>query len=953
MKRRKIIFFALVLVVVGVALNAVLSSDKILFDYPEKGIQHVLFRIGDRLRSQHGLAFFVSFDESHPIESVVRVQVDSPGTKSVVGRFGRARKFDGESNSYIATRASWDQVKPPDYTLSIWVKIAERRPDQEIWYTESGVSSIGLKLEEGRMTFCIPGTSQVQTLSYPFDAFKKFVNVVGVVDGMTGQAKLYEDGKLKAETGVEVGTLPHRYLEFGKAQWNCFRGSIDEAAVWQRALSSREVRTLARTRRSLLFRLEPLHVALLECIRAYRQVVPTVLEAFHKLNPLYNTHLPVKAGLPKISFHFSNSDLRHFVRAHEESLLSGRRTDRAANFRKIVAQINGKPMEVEICLEDTYSSEERIRRPAYVIRPLLDAGGDGIQPQRIYPAEAYTLFHPDSMFPAPLDPQSLVRFSVDGSVKGVYCVEPVDRMGGAWLLDDRRKMNNKNFPLRNSWGGKLGEAWKLAPEAQQANRDKIRHLLSCDFQNPWSPREWSWQIRRQAQLFKDNGFTEHGMTAFDVLGDNPSPFYVLSSLDLASAGADCVWSSSNAELIDVTGRVKRPQGDLPVEVVMTATARDGKAEDFRFRVVPDKPALPALMLHINAPLVKISRQDFSAIFYPIGSNSTPRRLTGFQSTGGGIKHHGNTSYWKSAKKPMSLRFDEPHHLFTDTDTRHLYLLSGYSDDTRLKNKFSYDTFRSFASSDQPRYAPEVSWTEVFVNGEYYGVFETCTRIHGSALGTKDKPDDFHNTPLLYKIRAVIPLFADTNVDIFQAILPGADDLSRRDAILGLMKFTSGADTETFSRDIAKHFDVDNLVDFTLLLNFSGNEDGRVTNFYIARGAAEDSPFFLIPWDYDKTFRDRFLFLNNYLIGRMQNEYPGFNEMLSRRWAELRATVLTVQEVDARITEAESVLSGYMHWEYELLKMPMESSSYETNIAEFRRIVKLRLNKMDEFFSLKP
>ncbi len=953
MKRRKLLFFALFLVVAGVALNAVLSSDKILFDYPEMGIHHVLFRIGHKLAHHHGLAFFMSFDESHPIESVTHVRVDSPGTKSVVGRFGRARKINGESNSYVATRAYWDQVKPPDYTLSIWVKIDESRPDQEIWYTESGVSSIGLKLEEGRMTFCIPGTSQVQTLSYPFDAFKKFVNLVGVVNGTTGQAKLYEDGKLKAEAGVEVGTLPHRYVEFGKAQWNCFRGSIDEAAVWQRALSGREVRTLARTRRSLLHRLDPFHVAILGCIRAYRQVVTTVLEAFYKLNPLYNTYLPVKVGLPKISFHFSNSDLRHFVRAHEESLLSGQRTDRAANFKKIIAQINGKPMKVEICLDDTYNTEVLIRRPAYVIRPLPDAGDDGIEPQRIYPTEAYTLFHPDSPFPAPLDPQSLVRFSVDGSVKGVYCVEPVDRMGSAWLLDDLRKMNNKDFPLRNSWGGKLSEAWKLTPEAQQANRDKIRHLLSCDFQNPWSPREWSWQIRRQAQLFKDNGFTEHGMTPFDVLGDNPSPFYVLSDLDLASAGANYVWTSSNTNLINATGRVTRPSGDLPVDVVMTATARDGKAEDFRFRVVPGKPRLPALMLYINAPVVKISRQDFSATFYPAGSNSTPRRLTGFQNTGGGIKHHGNTSYAKAAKKPMSLRFDEPHHLFTETNTRHLYLLSGYSDDMRLKNKFSYDTFRSFASSGRPRYAPEVSWTEVFVNGDYYGVFETCTRIHGSALGKKDKPDDFHNTPLLYKIRGVISLFADTNVDVFEAILPGADDLSRRDAILGLMTFTSGADTETFRRDIAKHFDVDNLIDFTLLLNFTGNEDGRVTNFYLARDAAEDSPFFLIPWDYDKTFRERFLFLNNHLIGRMQREYPGFNEMLIQRWAELRTTVLAEQAVDARITEMERVLSGYMHWEYELVKMPPETSSYETNVAEFRRIVKLRLKKMDEVFSPKP
>lgn len=953
MKKRNIILYAGLLALAGAALTAFLSSDKLLFDYPEKGVRYLLIRIGNGLGSQHGLAFFMSFDEPHPLESVERVPVDCPGTKSVVGSFGRARKINGESSSYIATRVFWDKVKSPDYTLSFWVKVDEPRPNQEIWYSEAGPASIGFKLEDGQMTFFVPSTSTVQKISYPFESFKKFVNLVAVVNGTTGEAKLFENGQMKAESAVSVGTLPRRYLEFGKAQWNGFRGAIDEAALWQHALTDREVRTLARAHLPLLLRLEPLNVTVLKSVQAYRRIVPMVLEAFHKLNPAYNTYLPIKVGLPEVSFHFSNSDSRHFIHAHEESLLSGQRTDRAANFKRVIAQINGKLREVEVSLDDTYNTETPAKRPAYVVQSIPGATNDVIEPVRIYPPEAYSLFHPDSPYPAPLDTNSLIRLTIDGNAKGVYCIEPVDRQGGAWLADDWRKMHNRRFPLRNSWGGKLGEDWRLSPEERQANRDRIRHLLSCDFQNPWSPREWSWQIRRQERLFKEVEFMEHGLTAFDVMGRNPSPFYILADLDLTSAGVGYVWKSSNPKLMDDAGRVTRPAGDLPCEVIMTATSRTGKKSEYRFRVIPDKPKLPALMLHINSPLVKINRLDFSAMFYPAGGQGEPRRLTGFQNTGGGLKHHGNTSYWKAAKKPLSLRFDEPHHLFTKTDTKNLYLLSGYADDTRLRNKFSYDTFRSFSAPDKQRYAPEMAWTEVFINGDYYGVFETCTRVHGTLLGTKDKPDDPRNTPLLFKIRSVIPLFANTDVDIFEAILPGADDLSRRDAVLGLMQFTSGSDSETFKRDIAKHIDVDNLIDFTLLLNFAGNEDGRVTNFYLARGAAEDSPFFLIPWDYDKTFRERFLFLGNHLIGRMQSDYPGFNDHLIRRWSELRATVLSDQAVDNRITTMENELVGYMDWEYELIKMPAGTPSYAATVAEFRRIVKIRLKNMDEYFQNRP
>ena len=86
---------------------------------------------------------------------------------------------------------------------------------------------------------------------------------------------------------------------------------------------------------------------------------------------------------------------------------------------------------------------------------------------------------------------------------------------------------------------------------------------------------------------------------------------------------------------------------------------------------------------------------------------------------------------------------------------------------------------------------------------------------------------------------------------------------------------------------------------------------------------------------------------------MQSDYPGFNDHLIRRWSELRATVLSDQAVDNRITTMENELVGYMDWEYELIKMPAGTPSYAAAVAEFRRIVKIRLKNMDEYFQNRP
>ena len=219
------------------------------------------------------------------------------------------------------------------------------------------------------------------------------------------------------------------------------------------------------------------------------------------------------------------------------------------------------------------------------------------------------------------------------------------------------------------------------------------------------------------------------------MGNNPSPFYVTNDIDLAAAGPGVSWRSSDPATLDVDGTVRRVRcdGDLPRTVDLTGSFPDGTERAFRFRVMPEKPRLPALFLYVADPVWKHRRTDFASARIPAGGGS-PEILTGTASTGGGIRHRGNTSYVRGSRRSLSLEFDSAvSWTGAPGPVSHLLLLSGYADGTLLRNALSFDAFAAMRP-DAPRGSIPVSWTEVFVNGEYTGVWETAPRLKDVVSG---------------------------------------------------------------------------------------------------------------------------------------------------------------------------------------------------------------------------
>ena len=951
MKRR--IITGVLLLALAALLGLTYRSDRLLFELPAETARRHFEKIGHALARHHGVFFLMTFDESRPVEWIVRNPVLYPGTERIPGRLGHARRFDGRASTHIETSALWPDLGS-NYTLSLWVDLESTGMDQDIWYTFIQEQHTGFKLSDSQMTFSVPGRPE-QVAAYPFAAFGRFVHLAGVVDGFRSEARLYENGICMATVPVAEVIHPAQNLEFGKTRLYAatapFRGALDEAAAWRRALAPEEIRALARARHSLPRTLEPFPYWRWRLVHNLSAAIPAALRILDRFNPLLHEGRAGAADLPVVALHFSSGDSRHFIRAHEASLASGRRTARGANPRRIFAQCGGKTVEAQAWLDGSDTRYASGRRPGFIVEtpaaePLL-----GTRRLRLRPPENLEAEWPRI---ANVPAGGLCRLTVNGLSKGIYVYDSYDQCGlkpgeRTWVADGPHNPADWQAVFRGARPLEDADPAALPVAGLETGLDRVRGLLAGDLFHPWSSREWSWRIRKCPAA--PEAPPDAAPSPYAVLGSNPSPDYVTGDLDLhgfRGAPPDIAWRSSRPNLIDAAGRVTRPTGDCPVGVELTATFRkDGQpvSSVLRFRVMPAHPKLSALMLYIEESLSGTQRVDFQARYHPAAAPDIPRQLAGGQATGGGIKHHGNTSYWRGRKKPFSLRFDGPHGLLGPANATHLYLLNGYVDATKMHNKLVFDLFRAFGNGRPPRFAPEIDWTEVFVNGRYLGVYEMCTRIDEDLLGFAEGAANPAASPVLYKMRPDPLLFTRDQTDAFEQAFPSPSKTRAVQPLMDLLRTASQPDPAGFVREIETVLDLDNAIDFFLLLNFAGNVDGRTTNFYLARNGGPGARFFFIPWDYDHTFMAETRWLSNALFDRLRSEVPGFRARTRQRWRELRQGPLAPAALDARIDAMAARLEGFMDWEYALMGSPVPPD-FAGQVAELKRGVRAHAEYVD-------
>lgn len=961
MKRRRI--QALVALLLLGALAGAFFADAFWFEWPDQGVVLAERMIRRHLRKRHQVEFLMTFDEPGAHEWVSRQDGLSVGVEAVPGRLGWGRRFSGTRWSTIQTPVDWGALGT-NLSVSIWIRPAPPSDTQDILFTSAWGRRAGLRIESGQMTWYVPKSSVEQKISYPFSRWDEFVHIVAVTDADAGQARLYENGRLMAEGPIAGVDRPRHNIQFGASRWYSARAPlnavVDETILWNRALSGPEIRRLSGARRPGLALLAPVQYWQWKLATGWAAAARRLLKYIDYFNPRVFQGHPRAAELPELHLALSKRDKRHFNQGHFQSRLSGRRTAGAAAFRRIELVADGKAFPGELALDGNDISYGKSSRRSFILE-TADPVWDGLRHVRLAPPEDLGWIAPllDGRIAAELNLKAvqngLCRLFINGRFEGIYYYEDdahrgVDPHAGPRFLRGPSMPSYWpfvfEFPFRDipAPRGPPREGLPLSADRLHALHDQLAAeaapLLGSDIRAPFSRRELAYRLRRmRGQLVKHwipgpaparaIQAVEY-LTPFMVLGGNPAPMYIRENLDLdvfASNHLSIAWSSSNPGVLDSSGRVRLPDGDLPVGVTLTARIGDGETTAERpleFRVMPRQPRIPALMIYVNEPLQKSRRVDCRIERY--GDNPfDPTRYRAFQGKRGGVKFRGNTSFWQTNQRPagtdparrkmsLSIRFEDAHRLLNNTPTEHLYLGNGYIDITLLHNRLAWDLYKATATPGAPRFAPDLEWAEVFVNGHYQGLYECGTRIDRHLLGwdsAEPEPDD----AVLYKFVGAGNNFGRPNTDALAQKIPARGQGLRLDPYFHLVDLVRSAPPDLFAGQSGQMVDVDAVMDWQLLLNLTENTEGSHANVYLA-GPRPPGRLFFIPWDYDKTFAPGGpTWFSNALTARLWKDHPDYRQRIVARWQELRQGPWREAAILDMIARAEGHLEGYIEWDH--------------------------------------
>ena len=347
--------------------------------------------------------------------------------------------------------------------------------------------------------------------------------------------------------------------------------------------------------------------------------------------------------------------------------------------------------------------------------------------------------------------------------------------------------------------------------------------------------------------------------------------------------------------------------------------------------------------------------------YPKGSDASATN-----QWSGVVRIHGGVSKGY-AKKSFSLSLDKLARLLgmggasEAKGSSHWLLNAAYIDRSLMRHKLAYDLFRSLSTEDARRFAVASRFVEVHLNGAYHGAYLLMERLDGALLQLHAYNSNETSHACIYKAVDHAANFSQPGHAGYEQRQP--DPLVRPywQPLDQFDKFVSSASDATFfdpTGGIGSRLDLENAIDFHLLVLLTCNWDGITKNFILARNSPDKSRFFFAPWDYDGTFGRNWNasrvepsgWLSNHLFDRLLENAP-YREKFVARWKQLREREFspgTIQKmIDANAqTLGPAAQRNAARWPTANGAYP-DKLTFSEDLAEMKSWIQARVDWLDQ------
>jgi hypothetical protein len=290
------------------------------------------------------------------------------------------------------------------------------------------------------------------------------------------------------------------------------------------------------------------------------------------------------------------------------------------------------------------------------------------------------------------------------------------------------------------------------------------------------------------------------------------------------------------------------------------------------------------------------------------------------------------------------------------------LNANYIDKTFMRHKISFDLFRQMSPKN---IASKCSYINVKVNDEDQGLYVLMEKIDASMIGLNKKDSLsmlFKDPPIFYKEKLS---YVQDSLNYYHQKFPNKSKDDKTEYVERFVNFLYNSTDSDFVDSVSYWIDVENIIDWHLILLFSNNGDGVQKNFYLYKLNAE-TPFRIAIWDYDHSFgRNGGNGLNmmtneldctqSVLLKRLMGIVEtGYSTDLKKRWFQHRKNVISANNFNNLIVENDKIVSKAIPANFEL--WPIDShwykddNSYNKELKLMQEFVTLRLNYLDAYFS---
>lgn len=359
------------------------------------------------------------------------------------------------------------------------------------------------------------------------------------------------------------------------------------------------------------------------------------------------------------------------------------------------------------------------------------------------------------------------------------------------------------------------------------------------------------------------------------------------------------------------------------------------------------------------PIIKLSG-DFGydyqdgtvSIFYPDGTSQ--------DSLTARIKWRGgSTNAEDKHKRNYKIKFSEDHSFFGLRNDDNWILDAGQADVFRLRNRIATELWNDFATkpyyiNQEPQALSGVRGkvVEVFLNDEYRGIYCFTENMDRKQMKLKKFDKNGLIRGVLWKSKdygsSIMDYVPDTYnnmepmMDVFEAKYPDLEDLDSTDyhTLWNAINFVVNSSNEEFKKHVHEYFDIPVIIDyylFVLVLNAIDNEGKNM--YWAVYDQTKNKKITPAVWDLDISMGARSAEQYNkefsspefnsgdvlYLITRLKNlDVDHFNFKVGTRYAELRKTVFSINNLQKRYEQYYDLLVRSGAAERETMKWSMDS-----------------------------